>query len=172
MAEGKGLRIRCPHCTKRWRVLTSVTGVVSRCPACDTVIDLRKVLSRGTKASDEMKGRLGSCGKCGEKFWELVSLSPSGKASSWRCGYCGKKEVIRNTDTISDTPSQTQQKRQGIPKAGPRNSSSPAIMSRAASSSPPSSASSAPSSPPISDRRSAGIRRAKALASWALSSAP
>lgn len=35
------------------------------------------------------------CPKCGESLWELESLSPNYRSATWKCGYCGRKEIVR-----------------------------------------------------------------------------
>lgn len=36
-----------------------------------------------------------TCGACGEKEWEFLTLSPSGSAATWKCEYCGRKTIVR-----------------------------------------------------------------------------
>src|SRR5690606_27208049 len=35
------------------------------------------------------------CERCGERTWELQSLSPSGASATWFCEYCKKRLIIR-----------------------------------------------------------------------------
>jgi 5-methylcytosine-specific restriction endonuclease McrA len=38
------------------------------------------------------------CVRCGETTWGYESLSPSGKAATWRCGYCRKTTIVKVDD--------------------------------------------------------------------------
>jgi hypothetical protein len=35
------------------------------------------------------------CTRCGEKVWECLSISHNRVASTWRCRYCGRTEIVR-----------------------------------------------------------------------------
>lgn len=59
--------------------------------------------------------RIPSCTKCGESNWEVLSASPSGKASQWKCSYCGKETLLRH-DKETDSESSESNSR-AIPKA-------------------------------------------------------
>jgi 5-methylcytosine-specific restriction endonuclease McrA len=39
-----------------------------------------------------------ACARCGETSWQYESLSPSGKAATWRCGYCRKTTIVKSDD--------------------------------------------------------------------------
>lgn len=53
-----------------------------------------------------------SCFKCGESLWEFESLSPNQKAAKWKCGYCGRIELV----TVVKTPEPDERARTAIPK--------------------------------------------------------
>lgn len=36
-----------------------------------------------------------ACSRCGETCFRFASLSPNLKAASWKCGYCGRTELVR-----------------------------------------------------------------------------
>lgn len=88
-AEGEDIKVACSKCKKKWRVTSSFTGSSFHCPNCGTLVDLQ------SKLFDAERKRLGPCDKCGEELWQLSSVSPNKTASSWQCGYCGKKEILR-----------------------------------------------------------------------------
>ncbi len=54
-----------------------------------------------------------SCPRCGESGFQFISLAPSTNAATWKCRYCGGKELVR-ADQLKAKPSAAE--RSPIPK--------------------------------------------------------